>query len=256
MKVTGILFDKDDTLVNLADFWRTPIRRTCCCLARRLAGRENLQLTEQLCRAAGFQDGRLLEESLVVAGTNRDIVEAWKRVAQEHGFLLDEKLAESAACFLERSCQQDSLVIPTEEALPKLFVQLKKRGLVLGVVTSDNYAPTLHALEKLGLCSFFSAIYSADRLQRPKPDPEAAQQFCEKYHLPPPTGCNGGRFGKRYALCPKQRGIGDILSAQRGRKIAGRCPVADSVAAGIIDPGVKRKKAKQFGAPFGWYYAV
>ena len=185
MKITGILCDKDDTLVNLADFWRTPIRRTCCCLARRLAGRENLQLTEQLCRAAGFQDGRLLEESLVVAGTNRDIVEAWKRVAQEHGFLLDEKLAESAACFLERSCQQDSLVIPTEEALPKLFVQLKKRGLVLGVVTSDNYAPTLHALEKLGLCSFFSAIYSADRLQRPKPDPEAAQQFCEKYHLPP-----------------------------------------------------------------------
>ena len=86
MKITGILFDKDDTLINLADFWRTPIRRTCCCLARRLAGRENLQLTEQLCRAAGFQDGRLLEESLVVAGTNRDIVEAWKRVAQEHGF--------------------------------------------------------------------------------------------------------------------------------------------------------------------------
>lgn len=201
----GILFDKDDTLIDLETFWRVPVRRTAAYVVRMAVGGEDEALAQALERAAGFDNGRLIPESPVVAGTNTDVLNACAQVLRTRNIVLADAQWEEVYRYLEKACLEYGEVKPRVPLLPALE-QLYRRGILLGVATSDNYEPTLHCLRKLGVDGYFADILSADRVAHAKPDPESALCFCERHGLAPREvamvgdSVNDMRFAKNSGL--------------------------------------------------------
>lgn len=201
----GILFDKDDTLIDLETFWREPVARTAAYVVRMAAGREDEALARALERAAGFDNGRLIPESPVVAGTNTDVLNACAEVLGSRGLAFSRDQWQEAFRYLEKTCLEYGEVRPRVRLLPALE-QLCRRGITLGVATSDNYEPTVHCLRRLGVEGCFADILSADRVAHPKPDPECAVRFCQRHGFAPGEvamvgdSANDMRFAKNSGL--------------------------------------------------------
>lgn len=185
-KIRGVLFDKDDTLLDLATFWRTPVQRTVDFMLRELDCTADAALRHALERACGFDGDALIAESPVVAGTNADVIGACMDVLAARDIdVIDRPLfARLAEAYLEFACLRDGITQPTGD-LAAVLDALHAAGIHTGVATSDSFASTVHALEKMGIADRFDCILTADRVARPKPAPDMAMVFCARCSLTP-----------------------------------------------------------------------
>lgn len=177
--IRGVLFDKDDTLLDLATFWRAPVQRTVDFMLRELSRENDYALRHALECAAGFDGDALIAESPVVAGTNADVVRACMDVlaAQDIDVIDRSLFARLAETYLEIACLRDGVCQPTGD-LAHVLDALHAQNIRTGVATSDSFASTMHALEKMGVAEKFDCILTADRVARPKPAPDMAMVFC------------------------------------------------------------------------------
>lgn len=182
----GVLFDKDDTLLDLATFWLAPVQRTVDFMLRELGRTDETALRHTLECACGFDGDALIAESPVVAGTNADVIGACMDVLIDQGIdVIDRPLfARLAETYLEFACLRDGITQPTGD-LAAVLESLHTAGIHTGVATSDSFASTVHALEKLGIADRFDCILTADRVARPKPAPDMAMVFCARCGLTP-----------------------------------------------------------------------
>lgn len=182
--IRGILFDKDDTLLDLAKMWREPLVKIAKHLLF-LCGEESEEALLCLMGACGFDGDMLIPESPVVTGTNEDIFAAWLAKMDELGLPApnDEIMKEARRHYRENVNAADCIE-PVEECTAGVLRELKARGLKLGVATSDVYETTCICLKRLGVFDCFDMILSADRVASPKPDPDGAIKFAEYYNLP------------------------------------------------------------------------
>ena len=184
MKVKAILFDKDGTLTELEAFWRESIEKTCEYIAVRCGEGKNKRLIRELEYVAGFEQGKLIPESLIVSGTNKLVVTAWLKVLEENGIEtkenyfteFSERLADMCTSFGEVKAEGD---------LQWLLPKLKSRGYILGIITSDLYAAATLSMKKLGVLEQFDYIVSGDRVKNPKPAQDAWKFFAQKYCIQP-----------------------------------------------------------------------
>lgn len=186
--IRGVLFDKDDTLLDLATFWRAPVQRTVDFMLRELRRENDQALRHALECAAGFDGDALIAESPVVAGTNADVVRACMDVLAAQDIdvnVIDRSLfARLAETYLEIACLRDGVCQPTGD-LAHVLDALHAQNIRTGVATSDSFASTMHALEKMGVAEKFDCILTADRVARPKPAPDMAMVFCARCSLTP-----------------------------------------------------------------------
>lgn len=184
--IRGVLFDKDDTLLDLATFWRAPVQRTVDFMLRELRRENDQALRHALECAAGFDGDALIAESPVVAGTNADVVRACMDVlAAQNIDVIDQSLfARLAETYLEIACLRDGVCQPTGD-LAHVLDALHAQNIRTGVATSDSFASTMHALEKMSVAEKFDCILTADRVARPKPAPDMAMVFCARCGLTP-----------------------------------------------------------------------
>lgn len=184
--IRGVLFDKDDTLLDLATFWRAPVQRTVDFMLRELSRENDYALRHALECAAGFDGDALIAESPVVAGTNADVVRACMDVlaAQDIDVIDRSLFARLAETYLEIACLRNGVCQPTGD-LAHVLDALHAQNIRTGVATSDSFASTMHALEKMGVAEKFDCILTADRVARPKPAPDMAMVFCVRCGLTP-----------------------------------------------------------------------
>ena len=182
--IQGILFDKDDTLIDLAAFCRKPIYMTAAYLSQHMGKGTDEGWIERLAEASGFRGDTLLADAPIVSGTNRDLMEAWRTVLRTGGMQLSEELAQNALGYLQWACEHHGN-LKARADLPALLQKLKARGIRLGVATSDDYLPTVQCLRALGVAHLFDAVFGADRVPNPKPAPDIARMFCSQYGLLP-----------------------------------------------------------------------
>lgn len=183
MKIQGILFDKDDTLIDLGTFWRLPVRKTAEYVVRELLRENDDKLIKQLTFAAGFDGEALLPHSPVEAGTNQDIVDEWNTILSRRGLELRTEQEAQILSYIEKACLEYGEVRGTTD-FHKLLSRLKEKGIRLGVATSDYYRTALHCLDAMGISDYFDLILSADRVKAPKPNSDTAEQFAETCGIP------------------------------------------------------------------------
>lgn len=182
--ISGVLFDKDDTLIDLASFWREPVQRTVSYMLQCCDREWDTELMQKMIYAAGFEHDILRPTSPVVAGTNWDLIDACIAEMPAKGIPVWEGLREQGVLYLENACIRYGRVVGKAD-FQTILPLLKSYGLRLGVATSDHYDSTIHCLQALGIQQYFDMVLTADHVKLPKPEPEMAQTFCRRFEIPP-----------------------------------------------------------------------
>jgi phosphoglycolate phosphatase len=159
-KISGILFDKDGTLLDFDKSWE-PVNRK----AALYAARGDQALADRLMIVCGMDPitGKTEGGSLFAAAAPSEIVEAMIAAgapfaAEELTRDLDEIYAEGAV---------DAVAVTDLQAL---FSRLKGRGLVLGIASSDNEASIRRMAEGMGIMPYLDYIAGYDSGHGVKPD--------------------------------------------------------------------------------------
>lgn len=171
----AILFDKDGTLL---DYWASwgPINRA----AAKLAARGDSAFEARLLAVGGVDEsGRAASaDSLLAAGSAHDIARIW--VAAGAAFTVPELTRDLDALF--RASVAD--VVPVGD-LAAILGGLKRRGLALGIASSDGEAAIRLTVERFGLADLVDFVAGYDSGHGPKPEPGMVRGFCRATGLAP-----------------------------------------------------------------------
>jgi len=167
MKITGILFDKDGTLLDFDKTWEPVNRR-----ASLFAALGDEVLADRLMVICGMDPltGKVSAGSLFAAAAPSEIAAAMANAgapfeAEELTGHLDRFYVEGAA----------NAVAVTDLAI--LFSRLKARGLALGIASSDNEASIRAIAERMGIIPYLDYIAGYDSGYGVKPYPGMVDGF-------------------------------------------------------------------------------
>ena len=176
MKIRGILFDKDGTLL---DYWKTwlPINRTIAMFA---AGGD-AQLAAELLRAGGHEpDTDAVTPGTVLAAGSHD------EIADVFAGVLKQRTPPNLAMHIERLFREGgakhSVLI---DGVADVVRQLKARGVTVGVATNDSIGGLEASLAPHDLLGDFTFLAGCDSGYGAKPEPGMALAFCEVAGLRP-----------------------------------------------------------------------
>lgn len=176
MTIGGILFDKDGTLLDYAATWM-PANRAAALAAAEGDG----ALSERLLIAGGYDpvSGRIMGNQVLAAGNLPEIAAVWRQHVPhwDAGDLIDliDRIFEA---------ESEAQAVTVTELAP-FFARLKKRGLKLGVATSDSRRGVELTLGQFGVLDFLDFIAGYDSGHGFKPEPGMVHGFCAETGLFP-----------------------------------------------------------------------
>ena len=176
-RFSGVLFDKDGTLLDYHATWMPANRAVAAHLAD---GDEDLAV--RLLVRGGWEPAtdRVGAGTPLAAGDLTDIVEAWTDM------LPPARTADRAALTAEIDRLFIAHCVPTPVCeLPALFDGLVARGLKLGVATADSEAGARASLDPFGLLDRLDFLAGYDTGHGCKPGPGQVRAFCAATGLPP-----------------------------------------------------------------------
>jgi phosphoglycolate phosphatase len=175
-KVTGVLFDKDGTLVNFNQTWGPTYQAA----AYSLSG-EDHKLAKQMLRDAGLKKDGLsfVSGSVLAAGTNGEIAEFWHRYLPTYS---QDTLLTALNNLLESGALTNLMEITNTE---NFFNRLSARALKLGVATNDSETSAIQTMDNLLGAAQVDFIAGCDSGYGGKPEPGMFIAFCETLDLNP-----------------------------------------------------------------------
>jgi len=175
LKISGILFDKDGTLLDFARSWE-PVNRRCAHYAADGDG----AMAARLMRACGMDPdtGETSGDSLFAASSTGEVaagmIEAGSRRA------LADLIHHFDLFFLEGAAH----AVPLAD-LRGIFLALKARGLKLGIASSDNEASIRRMAEGQHILPLLDYIAGYDSGHGVKPNPGMIEGFARECGLEP-----------------------------------------------------------------------
>ncbi|MFP6704868.1 MAG: HAD family hydrolase [Alphaproteobacteria bacterium] len=176
MKIRGILFDKDGTLLDYHATW-VPTNRA----AARIVAKGDAALAFELLRIGGQDDraGTVAPGSLLAAGTTEEVAARWTRYLPPPGFANLPRLLDD---IFQREGAKNTTPVP---GLADTLVRLKARGLTLGVATSDSEAGARSTIAPFQMLDHFDFVAGFDSGFGTKPEPGMVLAFCRAIGLSP-----------------------------------------------------------------------
>lgn len=173
--ITGILFDKDGTLLDYAKSW-LPVNRELA----RIAAEDDAELADRLLAACGMDPitGHVVPDSLLAAGNTAEIAEGLVKAGSRLSVVdlvdrLDTLFSNGAAT-----------AVPVTD-LASFFKRLHAKGYKLGVASSDNERSIRETAERFGFAVYLDYVAGYDSGHGAKPEPGMVLGFCEATGLPP-----------------------------------------------------------------------
>jgi len=224
MKVKGILFDKDGTLIDFHASWMPITRRLTADLAK-----GNAALTEALMIRGGKAEDeeRIVSGSILAAGNTEELADAWLPLlpAWEKAALiayLDERLTNEGA--------SQAMAVGDLNAI---FAALRARGLILGVATSDSEGSARATLQRFAAEHHLAFIAGYDSGYAPKPRPEVGLAFCKHAGLSPEEAIMVGDNQHDIDLA-RGAGFARAVGVLTGNSITEELAEADAVLPSIV----------------------
>ena len=181
MRVDGIIFDKDGTLMSFDVFWVSLSVKALEDVLGQLGMEPGL--VDEILEAFGVHDGVTDINGVLCKGTYAEMGEIVYEILSAHGCDADrEDVVRAVESAYSRNAEAGD-VKPTCPDLVKTLAELKARGMRMAVVTTDNEPITRHCLAGLGVLQYFDVIFTDDGHTPTKPDPFCAGEFCRLYGL-------------------------------------------------------------------------
>ncbi len=190
MRVEGILFDKDGTLIDFDKVWGS----AAVPVVKRLLAVYGIADSEEhrnvVLDSLGVNCGKIDPNGSLAWKTYPMIAEELLPVLRQmtdSPQLCKEKLAAELGMLFEEELFESGREIVGIADLPRLMEFLKQRGIKLGIVTTDTYNATMRCLRKLGIASYFS-FFSMDQMPVPmpvKPDGGIIKRAAEYWEVNP-----------------------------------------------------------------------
>ena len=175
VKIKGILFDKDGTLLDYDESW-LPVNRELA----RIAAEGDTALADHLLATCGMDPvtGHIVPDSLLAAGNTRQIAEGLVAAGSkveviELTIKLDDLFANAA-----------EFSVPVTD-LSVFFVRLHKRGFKLGIASSDNERSIRQTAQRFGISEYVDYVAGYDSGFGSKPEPGMVLGFCAATGLSP-----------------------------------------------------------------------
>jgi phosphoglycolate phosphatase len=173
LRISGILFDKDGTLLDFAKSWE-PVNRRCA----HYAADGEPELADRLMRACGMdpETGETVGDSLFAASSTGEIAAGMIEVGAKRS--LEDLTHHFDRFFLEGAAN----AVPLAD-LPKIFLRLRARGLKLGIASSDNEASIRVMAEGQHILPMLDYIAGYDSGHGVKPNPGMILAFARECGL-------------------------------------------------------------------------
>jgi phosphoglycolate phosphatase len=176
--ITGVLFDKDGTLLEFHSTQHFIYAALLACL------KDDYQvpgpLLQRLSEALGHLPDRLTSDSLIQFSTNQQIAQALfdtcQTYARERGWQQPCD-ANDLLDLIEKLSLGDDVPYVALPHVPETLDYLKRRDYRLGVATVDTRTATVAGLKKTGILEYFDYLGTGEDA-RPKPDTSLADEFC------------------------------------------------------------------------------
>ena len=224
--IEAVLFDKDGTLVDFEKTW-TPAYRAIADELETLADAPGLG--DRLLARAGYDGDTLDPNSLLVSGTNEEIVALWAAEPELAG--VGDIAARVDCVFHDHAARAPAAV----DDLAGLLARLRGRGLKLGIATNDSTAAVTSWVAAAGFAATFDFIAGADAGYGGKPEPGMVHAFCDAVGVAPGAVALVGDSVHDMATA-RAAGCGLAVAVLTG--LAGRdrlVPHADVVIASIAE---------------------
>ncbi|WIV18402.1 HAD-IA family hydrolase [Paenibacillus polygoni] len=188
--VSGILFDKDGTLLDLNKLW-TPwatfvldqLEKKLASLGRSFTGHRDQVFGTQY-NSSGSVIGYDAQGPFAIATVSESTgILAWQLYAAGMPW-------NDAITYVRMVSRQAMSKVKQEHAHPTsglipFLIKCREKGLRLGVVTADSTDTAEIHLRWLGILDYFDVIIGYDQVKNSKPHPESAYACCAKLGLSP-----------------------------------------------------------------------
>ncbi len=171
MKYQGIVFDKDGTLLDFNQTWLPIYLHAALEFAE-----GDQQLADDLLTRHGYTatQARFIGGSLLAAGNNRQIAEAWADQIGKHS-QVDEISQRLNQIFHDLGATHATAV----SGLTKTLSRLRESGHRLGVATADSHQGIINTLQSFDVLQQFDFLAGYDSGHGVKPEAGMVLAFCE-----------------------------------------------------------------------------
>ncbi len=214
-----VVFDKDGTLIAFEALWHSWFERVWSELEESLP--PTAEARQGLAATLGFD---LVTRAwdplgpLTLAATREVVVLIASQLYRYAGLTwpaaLDQVERANRAAY--DSLPMDELAQPIGD-VAGLLGRLRSAGMLLGLVTADDRAPTMATMQRLDLDGYWDAVICGDDGYPHKPAPDVALEVCRRLGVPPESAVMVGDT------------VGDMVMARR----AGYC-LAVGVTSGAL----------------------
>ena len=182
MKICGIIFDKDGTLLDFNKFWVSVTDKAIDEILQKCGA--DISLKPKVLSALGVINSDVDITGQLCSGTYESMGRCIYETLIENGVKIPENTdlkAVTVEAYHHNS--HAGTVAPACDGLAEILKNLKMRGIRLAVVTTDDPYFTERCLKKLSVHEFFDEIYTDDGVFPTKPNPFCIDKFCGDFNL-------------------------------------------------------------------------